>query len=101
MEGICMSTSLLYRRFGVPGYRYASQILEPGSTELKVPTWNGRKKAGRSETIWLRFAELARISCWAIAQWWSVYHRLNANAHDCVLTVAWICVAIRDQCTSS
>ncbi len=31
-----MSTSLLYRRFGVPGYRYASQILEPGSTTFRI-----------------------------------------------------------------
>jgi transposase len=31
-----MSTSLLYRRFGVPGYRYAGQILEPGCTTFRI-----------------------------------------------------------------
>jgi transposase len=36
MEGICMSTSLLYRRFGVSGYRYVSQLLEPGTTTFRI-----------------------------------------------------------------
>jgi transposase len=31
-----MSTSLLYRRFGVPGYRYVSQVLEPGATTFRI-----------------------------------------------------------------
>jgi transposase len=31
-----MSTSLLYRRFGVPGYHYASQLFEPGITTFRI-----------------------------------------------------------------
>lgn len=31
-----MSTSLLYRRFGVPGYHYVSQVFEPGITTFRI-----------------------------------------------------------------
>ncbi len=31
-----MSTTLLYRRFGVPGYHYASQRFEPGITTFRI-----------------------------------------------------------------
>ena len=49
-----MSTSLLYHRFGIVGYRYVSQIFEPGITTFRIeqPRERFRCSHCRSEQVW-------------------------------------------------
>lgn len=49
-----MSTSLLYRRFGVAGYRYASQLFEPGITTFRIEQPRERWRCTRcgSDDLW-------------------------------------------------
>jgi len=49
-----MSTSLLYRRFGVVGYHYVSQIFEPGITTFRIEQPRKRLRCSqcRSENVW-------------------------------------------------
>jgi transposase len=49
-----MSTSLLYHRFGLVGYRYVSQIFEPGITTFRIeqPRERFRCSHCRSQEVW-------------------------------------------------
>jgi transposase len=49
-----MSTSLLYHRFGIVGYRYVSQIFEPGITTFRIDQPRERLRCSqcRSDQVW-------------------------------------------------
>jgi transposase len=49
-----MSTSLLYRRFGIVGYHYVSQIFEPGITTFRIEQPRERLRCShcRSAEVW-------------------------------------------------
>jgi transposase len=49
-----MSTSLLYHRFGIVGYRYVSQDFEPGITTFRIEQPRERLRCAhcRSEEVW-------------------------------------------------
>ena len=49
-----MSTTLLYHRFGIVGYRYVSQILEPGMTTFRIEQPRERLRCShcRSQDVW-------------------------------------------------
>jgi transposase len=49
-----MSTSLLYHRFGIVGYRYVSQIFEPGITTFRIEQPRERLPCSHchSEDVW-------------------------------------------------
>jgi transposase len=49
-----MSTSLLYHRFGLVGYRYVGQIFEPGITTFRIEQPRERLRCShcRSEEVW-------------------------------------------------
>jgi len=49
-----MSTSLLYHRFGIVGYRYVSQVFEAGITTFRIEQSRDRLRCSdcRSEEVW-------------------------------------------------
>lgn len=49
-----MSTTLLYHRFGIVGYRYVSQLIEPGITTFCIEQPRERLRCShcRSEDVW-------------------------------------------------
>jgi transposase len=49
-----MSTSLLYQRFGVVGYRFVGQIFEPGITTFRIEQPRERLRCSqcRSDDVW-------------------------------------------------
>jgi transposase len=49
-----MSTSLLYHRFGIAGYRYVSQNFEPGLTTFRIEQPRDRLRCSecRSDQVW-------------------------------------------------
>jgi transposase len=49
-----MSTTLLYRRFGVVGYHYVSQLFEPGITTFRIEQPRERLRCShcRSDQVW-------------------------------------------------
>lgn len=49
-----MSTSLLYHRFGIVGYRYVRQIFDPGCTTFGIEQCRERLRCShcRSENVW-------------------------------------------------
>ena len=49
-----MSTTLLYRRFGVVGYHYVSQLFEPGLTTFRIEQPRERLRCShcRSDQVW-------------------------------------------------
>lgn len=49
-----MSTTLLYHRFGIVGYRYVSQIIEPGITTFRIEQPRERLRCShcRSQEVW-------------------------------------------------
>src|ERR1700732_3009024 len=53
-RGVRMSTSLLNRRFGVPGYHYASQLFEPGITTFRIEQPRARWRCSHcgSAEVW-------------------------------------------------
>src|SRR5260370_18781425 len=54
LRGRSMSTSLLYYRFGIIGYRYVCQIFEPGITTFRIEQPRERLRCShcRSEDVW-------------------------------------------------
>jgi transposase len=49
-----MSTTLLYHRFGIVGYRYVSQVFEPGITTFRIEEPRERLRCShcRSDQVW-------------------------------------------------
>jgi len=49
-----MSTTLLYHRFGIVGYRYVKQIIEPGITTFRIEQPRERLRCShcRSQDVW-------------------------------------------------
>src|ERR1700693_601438 len=54
LRGSAMSTSLLYHRFGIVGYRYVSQIFEPGITTFRIEQPRERLRCSHcgSDQVW-------------------------------------------------
>jgi transposase len=54
LRGIAMSTSLLYHRFGIVGYRYVRQDFEVGVTTFRIEQPRNRLRCSqcRSDNVW-------------------------------------------------
>src|SRR3984885_8317309 len=54
LRGRAMSTTLLYHRFGIVGYHYVKQIIEPGITTFRIEQPRQRLRCShcRSEEVW-------------------------------------------------